>query len=253
MFLTVFFTYLQASGDTLWSIFESEGAFFPEDLKLILKATKYDNLFSLQHFTEEDKEKIEIFMQTVLYQLIKEEDREQYYGIFKDHPEKFLLVGGLEQALTVMIELAKNVTSSNRLAKATSFVSSTSRRTQAQCNEDQKTVEEKIMASKTVLESNVNKYLQDNYASLFLPQVSAVVSVDPTGSYIATLHCPVADCEKLTKVSRNKTRWNTSNFYTHVTTHFPEKKRPKTPVTPVQTFVQVKEEPILQTEREQDF
>ncbi|XP_033231065.1 uncharacterized protein LOC117182131 isoform X2 [Belonocnema kinseyi] len=232
----------QTSGNALWAIFEAESAFFPEDLKLILKATKYDNLFSLENFTEKDKEKIEVFMQTILYQIIKEEDRELYYGIFKDHPERFVFVGGHEQTLTAMIKLAKRVATSHRWSKDPAFVSTTSRKSLEQSSVKQETDEERILTLKTTLDTNVNKYIQENYSGQPLAQVSARVVADGLGSYIATLGCPFADCKKLTKITRNKTRWNTSNFYAHVNTHCSQKKQPRNTVNLVQMLSQMKEQ-----------
>lgn len=244
LFLIVFFFsfYLQTSGEALWAVFEAESAFFPEDLKLILKATKYDNLFSLENFTEKDKEKIEVFMQTILYQIIKEEDRELYYGIFKDHPEKFIFVGGHEKKLTAMIKLAKKVATSHRWSKDPAFVSTTSRRSLEQSSVKQETDEEAILALKTTLDTNVNKYIQENYSGQPLAQVSARIAADGLGSYIATLGCPFADCKKLTKITRNKTRWNTSNFYAHVNTHCAQKKQLRNTVNLVQMLPQMKEQ-----------
>lgn len=75
---------------------------------------KYDNLFSLERFSQDDKKKIEVFMQTTLHHIIEKEEREKYYGIFKYHPEKFVFLGGLEQAMNEIVRLAKKIVSSQR-------------------------------------------------------------------------------------------------------------------------------------------
>lgn len=88
---------------------EKNSIFIPENLKLILKATNYDTLFSLERFTEAHQKKMELFMQTTLHEIIEKEEGKKYYGIFKNHPHKFKFIGGLEQALLEIVEIVKKV------------------------------------------------------------------------------------------------------------------------------------------------
>ncbi|XP_051161332.1 uncharacterized protein LOC127281598 [Leptopilina boulardi] len=196
--------------DNIWNILEEEAIFVPQDLKLILKATKYDSFFALERFTQSDQKKIEKFMQTTLHEIIKEDEREKYYGIFKNHPEKFIFVGGLEQSILEIINVVKKIAIKNKKAKNLVSVSASGSST---------TTENNIINLNTVLERNVNKYIQENFPDQVLPQISATVIEDGLGSHVAILQCPFPKCEKLTKISRNGTRWNTSNFYKHFSVH----------------------------------
>lgn len=110
------FIYLQEMNN-LCSSLKEESIFIPADLKLILSVTKYDNLFTLKRFTKDDQTKIKTFMQTTLNLIIKKEEREKYYGIFQDHQYKFMFVGGLERAMTEIINAAKKIASKNRKTK----------------------------------------------------------------------------------------------------------------------------------------
>lgn len=56
-------------------------------------------------------------MQNTLHLIIKEEDRGKYYGIFKDHPEKFMFVGGLERAMSEIVNVAKKIALKNKKTK----------------------------------------------------------------------------------------------------------------------------------------
>lgn len=98
-----------------------------------------------------------------------------------------------------------------------------------------------IINLKLILDTNVNKYLAENYPNVSLPEVSANVAADGLGSYIAVLKCPIADCEKTIKITRNKTRWNTSNFYSHVSTHSSKHKPEKQTTSIVKMFAKMSE------------
>lgn len=216
----------------VWNVLQDESVFIPEDLKLILKATKYDNFFSLERFTQVEQKKIEHFMQNTLHEIIKEEDREKYYGIFKDHPEKFIFVGGLEQAIWEIVSTVKKLVAKRKRSKvsvSTSACSGTSsssssptvvyRTTTTTATTTEKESTLSLSDMKTILDRNVNNYVQENYSYYVLPQISSKVTVDCNGSHIALLNCPFPNCRKLTKIGRNGTRWNTSNFYKHISVH----------------------------------
>ncbi|XP_043472229.1 uncharacterized protein LOC122504935 [Leptopilina heterotoma] len=209
----------------IWSVLQEDTVFIPDDLKLILKATKYDNFFALERFTQVDQKKIEHFMQNTLHEIIKKEDREKYYGIFKDHPEKFIFVGGLEQAIWEIVSTVKKLVAKNKRSKdsvstsACSGSSSTSSPTVVNKATTEKETVHSLSDMKTILDRNVNNYVQENYAYHGLPQISSKVTVDCNGLHIALLNCPFPKCRKLTKIRRNGTRWNTSNFYKHISVH----------------------------------
>ena len=89
--------HVQVQGAALWALFEAERVFVPDDLKLILKANRYDDLYSLINFTDADKLKCLEFMRKTLHKLPHMKNdavRESYYGIFKDCPEQFIFLGG---------------------------------------------------------------------------------------------------------------------------------------------------------------
>lgn len=93
---------MQLSGDNLWALLEAEAIYVDEDLKLILKAAKCDNIRLLAAFGKEDKLKIEKFMSETLYKLISKENWGKYYGIYEEKPHMFCLVAGHEKQLDIV-------------------------------------------------------------------------------------------------------------------------------------------------------
>lgn len=79
----------------MWALLDEEGLSVDDDLKLILKAAKCDNMLLLASFGKDDKLKIEKFMSETLHKIIPKEKYEKFYGIYEDHPELFRLVAGL--------------------------------------------------------------------------------------------------------------------------------------------------------------
>lgn len=216
--------------DNLWSTLEQESIPIPEDLKLILSVTKYDNLFTLERFTKDDQKKIETFMQNTLHVIIKEEDREKYYGIFKDHPEKFMFVGGLERAMSEIINTAKKIAFKNIKTKnlvSAGALGSTSNAVKAHEKNSEKDSTKTVIDLKLTLDKNVNNYIQENYSGQDLPQISAKVAEDGLGCHIAELECPFPKCEKVTKITRIGNKWVTSNFYKHISMHSVKQKPTK--------------------------
>lgn len=231
-------------GDALWALLEAEGHFFPDDLKLILKANRYDDLYSLIHFNDTDKSKLTEFMKKKLHKIVKDPALlERYYGIFKDCPEEFSLVGGQDKSLKRLVACAKQIRSGSSIqdtrsgsSEASSSSSqahgnestsstriSTPSPSQAHGSEQAENVTEKILDYKKKLDETVNNYLKEAYPDQTLT-TSCLVAQDNLGGYVAKVACPVATCGKMNKMGRNKARWSTSNFYAHVKTHSTEKK-----------------------------
>ena len=107
--------YLQASGESLWSLIEEDGLYVPNDLKLILKVTRFDNLMALSLLQEKDMDEIEKFMQETLHSLIAPNEYEDYYStLFKNNPQKFTLVCGQKLALKMIAKKAKEIMTANQ-------------------------------------------------------------------------------------------------------------------------------------------
>jgi len=98
----------QVHGAALWDVFKDEGVIVPDDLKLILNATKLDNLYALATFDDSDMKQLLTFMTDTLHLIIPEEDREKYYGLFKSVPQKYTLLGH-DKTLSAMTTLAKKL------------------------------------------------------------------------------------------------------------------------------------------------
>lgn len=224
---------MQAQGAALWALFEAEKVFVSDDLKLILKANRYDDLYSLINFSDGDKQKCLDFMQHTLHKLPhmkKNEDlMESYYGIFKDSPEQFTFLGGVEKTLKRIVTMAKQMvekpppstagggSANSQLAKSTKPTSASSP------PDATENMTDKIVAHKKTLDDNVNSYFKKSYPDAQL-SVSSTVAQDNLGSFVASLPCPYQSCSKIHKIMMNKTRWNTSNYYAHVKNHYQIKK-----------------------------
>lgn len=71
----------------------------PTYLFNLLKITGYINNRALKDFDEKDIEYIETFAREDLVELIKKEEWEEYYGIYKSNPSKFSVVRGHKKVL----------------------------------------------------------------------------------------------------------------------------------------------------------
>ncbi|XP_034238655.1 uncharacterized protein LOC117643711 [Thrips palmi] len=218
---------LQASGDELWALVEEDG-YFPADLKLILKATKFDNLFALSRFDmDKDLKEIESFMQNTLPNVISSSKYEEYYSIFKDNPKAFVFVGGLRAALKLLVDRSKSIISFNKKrlnsSDNVSDTNTSSKKNKVTPSNSEPT-NKSICDGKADLEKTIKNYIAANYPSLKDKEIVCKVVRDGLGSLVAEANCPVQDCEEERKITRNVTRWNTSNFYAHIRSHFSKRK-----------------------------
>lgn len=204
---------------------ETQGVFIPDDLKKILKVTKYDNI-NIANFTSEDRDKIVTFMRKTLHTIIPTEMREDYYDIFQYNPEKFVLVPGQELSLKAIIRTAKLIINKPASDKAKGH---NKRHHENPQQNNRKEPEIELVDKQKKLEDAIKTFLTGFPDKSY--SASTTVFSDGNGSYCATVDCPVKNCSKKTKVSMNATRWNTSNFFSHVRTHVkPEEPKPKNPL-----------------------
>lgn len=207
-----------AKGDVLWSSLEENGAFIPDTLKKILEVNKYDNVRALANFQPEDQDKIVAFMRNTLHLIIPEDEREQYYDIFKFKPDQFAMVPGHQLALKTIVRISKYfVNQSNGLV--TSTASSTKRKSgnSTKTNNNSSVTDADIIDAKKKLDSNLTNYLKDKFVEFKAPfTLETKVEPDGNGSFKAEVTCPAKNCKKKINVGRIKTRWNPSNVFTHV-------------------------------------
>lgn len=216
---------LQARGETLWPLME-EDTYIPDDLKLILRATKFDNLYALSRFDMvKDIQSIESFMQNTLHTLIPPSEYEEYYDIFKGQPKNFVLVGGHRVALKLLVERSKAIIASNKKRFNSdvdngSSDNNNSTSSSKRSKESKTSTSDDICKAKVTLQNSLKSYIKDHYPSLQETEIICSVGKDGFGSLVAQANCCVPDCKEVRKISRNETRWNTTNYYTHVRTHF---------------------------------
>ncbi len=222
------------SGDELWKLLQEDGFFCPADLKLILKATKWDNLNTLSEMnSDSDLISIQNFMQNTLHLILPDSEREKYYSLFKDHPEKFQFVGGDIQMVKQMIEHAKNISRkhNNKRPFSSGSVKTTGvtpaeggSNTANEAKKSKSVSSSEILKAKKTLEDTINIYANANFPLLKDKTVECIVACDGYNSFVAKAPCPVDKCTEIRKVTRNDKRWNTSNYYAHIRSHFSKRK-----------------------------
>lgn len=110
-------------------------------------------------------------MQTTLHVIIKEEDCEKYYGIFKDHPEKFMFVGGLERAMSEIVNTAKKIVFKNKKSKhlvSDDASGSTSKVVKVHEKTSEKENTNTVVDLKLVLDKNVDQMEIDGTRQTFI-------------------------------------------------------------------------------------
>lgn len=200
----------------MWALLDEEGLSVDDDLKLILKAAKCDNMLLLASFGKDDKLKIEKFMSETLHKIIPKEKYEKYYGIYEDHPELFRLVAGHDKQLDLIAKLCKRLiaaakSTANAATNATTI--SASDNSSARLQVQQKPVgssnaaprqqkESKILHQKDILDRIFNNHLKTTYEENM--KVSCIVAEDGLQSFNAQVECPV--CNKMKKIQTVGTR-----------------------------------------------
>ncbi|KAK3922650.1 Histidine--tRNA ligase [Frankliniella fusca] len=81
-----------------------------------------------------------------------------------------------------------------------------------------------ILKAKKTLESTINIYVNANFPLLKDKTVECIVACDGYNIFVAKAPCPVDKCTEIRKVTRNDKRWNTSNYYAHIRSHFSKRK-----------------------------
>ncbi|KAJ1519055.1 hypothetical protein ONE63_011298 [Megalurothrips usitatus] len=211
-----------AHGHELWMLLEERGTFVPECLKNILQVNQYNSLEMLAKFViPDDEDKIVKFMQQTLHQIIPEDEMTKYYDIFRFKPEKFVFVPGHQLSLKNICKLCKCIANDIKHGEAstpaTPAIRSSSKQPTAK---ETSSSESSIITAKKVLDQGVKKYIHSTFPSISDCIVQTEVASDGLGSHTALLYCPVKECGKKIKIGKNNTRWNTSNFYTHLRSHF---------------------------------
>lgn len=220
----------QCFGDRLWTTLEAQAGAFPEGMKLILKAAKCDDLFILAKWTDTDTEFVKSFMQSDFHELIKEEDKEKFYGIFKDNPYKFKWLAPDLKTIGRITNAAKIIHST--MKKSTSETSTNSPTNKEQQNKAKKPRTEppqessnddesdKITKARDHLETNIKKWLCDNVRELATNEFTiGITSGDPL---YARVSCPAESCTHVSEMKfRKGTTWAVSNHYKHIKTHIP--------------------------------
>lgn len=224
---------MQINGEDLWVALARPGLFIDADLKLILQASKFDNLPALAKLTEGDISEMQQFMQTTLHLLLEEDDIQKYYGIFHKKPDKFVFVCGQIKALKNLAAVAKETLTPSRShgsSKKQQTKPATGRKDPVQGEEQPlEKPDDKILNLQTTLINSTSTYLASHHPELKYADdkvnIDCTVSANGRGSFSAEVKCPFVKagnglCTKLTHVSMNQKRWNPTNFYTHVHSHF---------------------------------
>ncbi|CAG9764747.1 unnamed protein product [Ceutorhynchus assimilis] len=86
----------------------------PEILKNLLKSCGYENEALIAGMTKATITEIEKFARTDLFQLIDEEDRAKYYGIYSKNPKIYKMLPAHQQVLLWMIEHFKKKRKSHK-------------------------------------------------------------------------------------------------------------------------------------------
>ena len=224
VFLTVFFFWFQCFGDTLWSILEAEEGPFPNSIKAILKACKYDDLFVLANWNESDSKFVEKYLQNDFHEIISDEEREIYYGLYKNNPNKFKLLAPDLKTLERISKAAKSVHTANkkRTVQTPSPAPSSKRikikpvtASSGQSLEENQNDANKVTEAKSLLETNIKKWLRTNVPELANNTLKiCIVLGSPLSAQVA---CPAKACEYVGTMTYQKgTTWQTSNFYKHL-------------------------------------
>lgn len=95
---------MQLGGDELWNCI---GVEVDEQLKRILKATKFDKLSLLASLSETDRKHMETFMKERLHKIIPPAHREKYYGIYEFNPMEFQFEAGDIKTLELVQKACK--------------------------------------------------------------------------------------------------------------------------------------------------
>lgn len=211
--------------------------FVPDDLKLILGACKFDSLFSLSVLEKTSFDTINTFMREQLHEVLPADKLDAYYGIYKFMPSKFKLAPGHLQALDTVSLCCRKIISSN--TKQLSLKSSATTTAIASSEKNVSIFETNSNLSKSGefskltkdLESSIKDYIVGNFPTLKdSAELTCIVKEDGFGSYAAEAPCPFKDengkaCDLKRRITRNETRWNTSNYYTHIRSHFERRKK----------------------------
>jgi len=224
-----FILFSQIRGKILWELFTKEGATFSAELVEILTVFKHDSLFALNNWKgEEDKEKLVKFMRETLHELVAPSELQKYYGIFKDKPSKFMLLD--EKELDEMVSPAKKLFKSQTRPENnkpgdnhSSVVPQVSSNGSQACGVNSEIVTaEKILKEKISLEEQLTKHFDNELSHLTAEDGSYGFSVLKTASgssYESTVNCPFPKCDKMTKITKNGSRWNPGNYYRHLRSH----------------------------------
>lgn len=204
-----FYPWFCLQGEAMWALFEAEGLSVDDDLKLILKAMKYDNILLLSSLSKDDKGKLQQFMSTKLHKIIKKENYAKYYGIFEDSPELFEFMAGQEKQLDLISKLSRKLIAASNIAgsctsvnsnlgpaniSASSSLSGKSTVIKSGFFTKPKSQSKGAADEKVKLDKNINSHIETTYEETY--EVSCRVSEDGLGSYVATLDCPICESEK---------------------------------------------------------
>jgi len=147
---------------------EEPGLFIDDDLKLILKAAKFDNLASLSNLSEGDIKTMEDFMKSTLHKIVKMDEKASYYGIFESRPEEFQFVCVQLKSLKILATRAKTVLASS-VRKPGSGVKPkpvSENDVQQQEKTQKQKEDEQIVKLKRALVNSVKLYLSSHFPEL---------------------------------------------------------------------------------------
>ncbi|XP_043473084.1 uncharacterized protein LOC122505491 [Leptopilina heterotoma] len=187
-------------------------------------------------------------MRTTLHELIDDNDREIYYGAYKNNPERFTISHGLKINLDQVVNAAKRINIRHDPISGSTFLSSTqyphssssfaastpnanaasepsTSSTQPACSYSSSRADgtgneppSSMARLKNSLENNISNYMQRKYRHKF-SKISANITLDEGGNYSAAVKCPVVGCQEVKTIQMSDMRWMTSNFYTHLKKH----------------------------------